>query len=684
MQTFDKAFDVGDWHVDVGGNRLLRGDEVRPLRHQAMALLVLLARHAGETVARDTIVQEVWAGNRWVADKGINTAVWALRQALGDDPDAPRYVLTVAKKGYRLIAPVRQPVPVAATAAPVRRRPWRWAAAAAAGLLLAGAAWLWPRPAPAPALLAATPLTQYPGIEYLGRLSPDGRRLAFAWWQGRGAGRLYVRTADRPDEPPRDLSGDAGDVEGLAWSPDGRTLAFTATDPAGRCTLWTVAAEGGPRRALGACAALFTPSVDWSPDGGTIAFSADDEGAAGLFAIAPDGSGRRRLTTAPPRAMADHQPAWSPDGRRLAFARQDPADGTRSLWELDLASAQPERVAALRVHRLHGLAYADDGRDLVYATTQQDRRVLMRWQREAGQALPLGVEGSAPARAPGGGFVVALLRSHVSLARWAGGAAAPERAVESVGSDREPHDHPAAPGAVFVSRRGPAPELWLAPRDGSAPRALTALGGEVAAPAWSPDGQRIAFVGSCGPGGRIGLCRLDLADGRARALATDAASHGRPAWQPDGRALWVARDPGGAWQLWRFDADGTHAQAVPTAQPPGRALQWAADGSGLVYETQDARALRWRAADGSERELLALPADTALVDWALDGHALVMLLRDGRERLVRQPLAGGPRHVLLDRPLGSHPERARIAAAAGGGWWLEVADTASADLLRLR
>jgi len=51
IDPVNEAFDLGDWHVDVGGNRLLRNGEARPLRHKAMALLVLLARHAGQTAS---------------------------------------------------------------------------------------------------------------------------------------------------------------------------------------------------------------------------------------------------------------------------------------------------------------------------------------------------------------------------------------------------------------------------------------------------------------------------------------------------------------------------------------------------------------------------------------------------------------------------------------------------------
>jgi Tol biopolymer transport system component/DNA-binding winged helix-turn-helix (wHTH) protein len=724
-----QAFDLGDWHVDVGGNRLLRGDDVRPLRHKAMALLVLLARHAGQTVPRETLVLEVWDGNHYVADKAINTAVWAIRQALGDDPESPRYVQTVAKKGYRLVAPVvmRQtqppPLPMASppgadevtnpsssaapntwqtqpasperearvpTAAPTGSRPplAAWLGALLLLSLIAAAAtatWQLARKS-GPRLTTlpnATPLTQLPGLEYAGRLSPDGRWLAFAWWQGRGGGRLFVRRADVPYDPPRDLSGELGDVEGLAWAPDSRTLAFTTSAPPGGCTLWRVTLDGESPQALAHCAALFTPTVDWSPDGRSIAFSAEADGAGGLFAVAPDGSGLRRLSTAPPLAMPDHQPAWSPDGSRLAFARQDPADGTRDLYEIASGGAA-QRITALRLHRLHGLAWAADGRDLVYSTTQQDRRVLMRWDRSAGIAVPLGLEGSAPARSTDGSLVYALMRSHISVGHLAPGGATPERLITSIGSDREPHDSPRAPGPVVVSRRANAPELWLAPRDGSPARALTQLGGVVGAPAWSPSGERIAFLGSCGPAGRYGVCRLDLASGHVQPLATDAADYGRPAWHPDGRSIWVSSDRGGRWQVWKLDANTGQAEPITTAQPPGRQVEWAADGTQWFVESPDRSALQAYRADGTAGPALALAPNATVMDWRLSAAGLLVLTRAGRERVERVNLSTGQRQTWADLPLGTLPERARLAVAADGGVLIELANTATADLMQAR
>jgi len=714
------GFTLGDWQVDVSGNRLQRGGEVRPLRHKAMELLVLLARNAGRTVTRDEIIDSVWAGNRFVAPKAINTAVWTIRQTLGDDPDAPRYLQTIAKKGYRLVAPV---IPLATAAAahnpagpatkgsnqqagspprPVRRR-WPAAELGAGVLLLAvaGVAVHQARESAPPAggsgaLAPAVPpvpqvLTQEPGVEYLGALSPDGARLAYAWWRGRGAGALYLRDIGAPARPPLPLAAAHGDVNSLAWAPDGNSLAFAALGADGRCTVWLqpVPAVGStPRapRAIAECAPLRTPLLAWSPDGRRIVFSAERDGAGGLFAVDQNGQGMQRLTTAPPSALPDHQPAWAPDGSHLAFLRQDPADGTRDLHEWR-PGGEVRRLTTLNLHAVHGLTHAANGRDLVFSTTRQDTRVLQRWQRDDGRVVPLGVEGSAPVRAADGSLVYALIRTHVSIARLAFGGA-PVRTIQGLASDRVPRQDPSGTRLSFVSGRSGSPELWLADIDGSAPRALTTLGGVVESTAWSPRGDRIAFVGGCGPGGRIGLCTVAAAGGVPQPLATDAAKYSAPAWHPQRDELWVASDRGGPWQMWRFPARGGEGGVEPTALAPGRALQWLADGSAFVYQPLGEHHLRWRSVSGAqagqERRIDVIDAGEELVDWQLDGQAITTLTRSDRDRWRRVELTGGRRRALGEHPLGTLPERARFALAGPGAVWVEVANTQVADLMRLR
>ncbi len=104
----DKArpFEVGSFRVDPGLDRLLRGSESIALEPRAMDLLVCLAQRAGETVSKEVLLEEVWKG-AFVIEGVIPKTLSALRAALGDDAAAPEYILTVPRRGYRLVAPVR-------------------------------------------------------------------------------------------------------------------------------------------------------------------------------------------------------------------------------------------------------------------------------------------------------------------------------------------------------------------------------------------------------------------------------------------------------------------------------------------------------------------------------------------------------------------------------------------------
>jgi DNA-binding winged helix-turn-helix (wHTH) protein len=96
---------VGEWTVEPRLNRISRGDCELRLEPRVMDLLAYLAERAGEVASREEIIDALWR-EQCVADSVLTRAVSLLRNALGDDPHAPRYVETIAKRGYRLVAPV--------------------------------------------------------------------------------------------------------------------------------------------------------------------------------------------------------------------------------------------------------------------------------------------------------------------------------------------------------------------------------------------------------------------------------------------------------------------------------------------------------------------------------------------------------------------------------------------------
>jgi len=127
-------FRLGEWLVRPSLNQLSRGGEPVRLRPKVMDVLVLLAEHAGEVVAKETIVDAVWA-KKFLADSALTRAVFELREALGDEAHGSRYIETIPKRGYRLVAqvtdvpaatPAREPPP--ASAARPSRRPLALAA----------------------------------------------------------------------------------------------------------------------------------------------------------------------------------------------------------------------------------------------------------------------------------------------------------------------------------------------------------------------------------------------------------------------------------------------------------------------------------------------------------------------------------------------------------------------------
>lgn len=151
---------VGSFLVEPGLNRVSSEQGAVQLEPRVMELLVCLARHAGETVAKEQLLAEVWGGS-YVVDGVVAKTVSALRQALGDEAGQPRYILTVPRRGYRLIAAAvwDDDLPMEAVAAlpaavpapkPAARRGWVAVALVIAVFLAVTAGWTFFREAARP------------------------------------------------------------------------------------------------------------------------------------------------------------------------------------------------------------------------------------------------------------------------------------------------------------------------------------------------------------------------------------------------------------------------------------------------------------------------------------------------------------------------------------------------------
>jgi DNA-binding winged helix-turn-helix (wHTH) protein/TolB-like protein/Tfp pilus assembly protein PilF len=113
---------IADWEVDPALDEIRRGAEVVKLEPRKMQLLMALARRPGELVTTEQLFDEVWK-DVVVTQSSVYQSIAQLRRTLGDDTDEPRYIATVPRKGYRLIAAVTA-VPMAQpTIAPAESEP---------------------------------------------------------------------------------------------------------------------------------------------------------------------------------------------------------------------------------------------------------------------------------------------------------------------------------------------------------------------------------------------------------------------------------------------------------------------------------------------------------------------------------------------------------------------------------
>lgn len=131
-------FQLRDWLVRPQLGEIRRGDERLRLKRKALEVLAALARRPREIVSNEQLFEEVWEG-AFVTDEVLSQAIFELRKALGDSARQPRFIQTVPRRGYWLVAPVtpgeETPSGTEATPEAPRRRPLLWGLAGSGALL---------------------------------------------------------------------------------------------------------------------------------------------------------------------------------------------------------------------------------------------------------------------------------------------------------------------------------------------------------------------------------------------------------------------------------------------------------------------------------------------------------------------------------------------------------------------
>src|SRR5438046_9170814 len=97
-------FDV--FELDTAAGELRRNGDRIKLPPQPFRVLELLVRHGGEVLTRADIRERIWSDSFVDFEQGLNFCIRQIREALGDSADAPRFVETLPRRGYRFLMPV--------------------------------------------------------------------------------------------------------------------------------------------------------------------------------------------------------------------------------------------------------------------------------------------------------------------------------------------------------------------------------------------------------------------------------------------------------------------------------------------------------------------------------------------------------------------------------------------------
>lgn len=674
-------FSAGDALIQPALNRISLHGRVTQVEPKVMQVLVLMAARPGAVVSRDTFLETVWAGT--VGDDYLlNRAISELRKIFDDDPQAPRYVETIRKSGYRLIAPIAparvahaiprpagEPPPAAtapaASAAPghvadPRRPPPARARSrlAALGLVLAlGAAAVYllaTRTDDGPDLAEryqSHPLTSFVGRELEPALSPDGSRVAFIRDSG-GAFDVQVKTIG--SEEVLNLTASPASERHPLWSADGRSILFARPGVDGLSILRVSALGGGATRVHHDAAAAAIRGMSLSPDGERLVYAARAGADAPYrLVLAMLGTGDTRVVSNPPAGtLGDIDPRFARDGRSIVFVRSV-NEVTKDLHRVAADGGEPVRLT-FDNRKINGLAWSPGGDRLLFTSTRSGMYALWSADARGGDLRPvrLGQEDiHQPATAAGIDAIAFEQWMHRARLRWIpldGGAEADAGGdLQSTRWDSNPAWSPDGGRIAFSSNRSGPQGIWVSRRDGSdAVQVAEFDGAFVDNPAWSPDGRLIAFDGS--PDGASAIFTVSPEGGPPRRIVGGPGDSRNPAWSRDGAWLYFESNRSGEWRVHALPSGG--GEVVAVSDGPARHPRESADGRHLLYSKPDAPGLWQRpradwgdGASGRETRLVDDLAPRDGANWAPASAAIYYVQRpdEGPPRLLRFDPAGG-------------------------------------------
>lgn len=627
------AVTFGPFTFDRGNGLLREGAREIPLPPRVLGVLDLLVSRASTVVPKQELIDTVWK-DAFVTDTSLAEAISVLRQALGDDPQAPQYIQTVHRRGYRFVASV-SPLATALVATgrtesaaaqfdrpavSIGRQLIPWTIASLSLILAVIAVWQYTHLRTPEAPIVRLRVDPPSGTAFDRRapalaLSPDGHLLA--WSACDSTCHLYVRPLDQLDA--RAISG-TDDASAPFFSPDGRWVGFFAGGK-----LRKVAIAGGMPVVITDAAQPF--GAVWLDDG-HIVFAASQYG--GLMRVNNAGGTSEQLTLPSVDAgeVRHCWPALAPGDRALLFTiATSPNDeaparvgllplGQRNVWQTiidnaDLAkTVSPDYIAFSRGNEIHAVAFdrarqAVAGSDqaligsvaraqfavsrsgaIAYSVASDTTAPSLTWMPTAVRVSPDLAALQDPTLAPDGSRVAGINGSDV----WVGDVTrGTTTRLTHGGTNLSPVWNGDGSAVYYAAGSGTAFGVWMRDSSATTPAKQVLSASErrhhIFPSSISRDGQLMAYTESGGLT-RSDVKVVNIVSGASIATIETPFDETNGVFSPDGRLLAYQSDESGRWEIYLLKLEDR--QRVPVSSSGGREPRWSADGSWLFYQSESA------------------------------------------------------------------------------------------------